>query len=304
MINRHEHNGLTWIDLESPTTDDIAEISQEFSIGPILEEELLTPTAKPRVDVYAECAYAVFHFPAIRHTREKELTQEVDVILGKKHLITVHYGPMNAIDDFKRAFEAEELLERHSKKLNIGHILFELAGRLYRESEDELAALEDTIEDIEGRIFSGEEKKMVTAISKAGRELLAHKRVLGNHTETLEQLEQVGVELMGENMRTFFRGITSLHYRVYNHALMMADMLDELRDTNTALLSTRQNEIMKNLTIMAFVTFPLSVIAGIFGMNTTSTPIVGQPYDFIIIVFGMGLLTFLFFLYFKARNWF
>ena len=304
MIDRYELSGVTWVDLENPDADEIAELGKEFNIGPVLAEELLSPTAKPRVDVYAESTYAVFHFPALRHTRKKSRSQEIDIILGKKFLITVHYEPLEAITEFKRACEAEELVGKHKGTFHVGHILFELAERLYHESEYELAALEDTVSNIEERIFSGEEKEMVLAISQATRELLEHKRVLGAHSQTLETLEKVGIPLLGDDMRNYFHGMASLHYRVLNHAHVMSDMIDELRETNMAMLSTRQNEVMKNLTIMAFVTFPLTLIAGIFGMNTINAPIVGSPHDFYLILGGMAALTISFFAYFKLKNWF
>lgn len=303
MLIRFEHQGITWIDLESPTPEELDEIGKEFSIGPVLAEELLTPTAKPRVDVYAESTYAVFHFPTLRELGEGT-AQEVDIILGKKHLITVHYSPMDAIDDFRKAFEVETLIGKKKQKFHVGHLLFEIAERLYHESENELAVLEDTIQSVEKRIFLGEEKEMVKAISKVTRQLLEHKRVLGNHTQTLEVLEQVGTSLLGKEMQHYFKGIASLHYRAYNRAVTMAEMVDELRETNMALLTTRQNEIMKNLTIIAFVTFPLTLIAGIFGMNTINTPIVGAQGDFFYILGGMFALTVTFFVYFKVKNWF
>lgn len=303
MLTRFEHQDITWIDLENPSVEELDEISKEFSIGAVLTEELLTPTAKPRVDVYAESTYAVFHFPTLREVDEGQ-AQEVDIILGKKHLITVHYTPMDAIDDFKKAFEVETLVGKKNRKLHVGHLLFELAERLYHESENELAVLEDTIENVEKRIFLGEEREMVSAISKVTRQLLEHKRVLGNHVQTLEVLEQVGTSLLGKGMRNYFHGMASLHYRVYNRAVTMADMVDELRETNMALLTTRQNEIMKNLTIIAFVTFPLTLVAGIFGMNTVSTPLIGHPQDFYIILIGMIVMMITFFVYFKARKWF
>jgi magnesium transporter len=69
------------------------------------------------------------------------------------------------------------------------------------------------------------------------------------------------------------------------------------------MLTTRQNEIIKNLTIMAFITFPLTLLSSMFGMNTTSSPILGHPADFWIIVGimlsgGVGFFTF-----FKYKRW-
>jgi magnesium transporter len=303
MIRRFAHQGVQWIDLECPTVDEVAEIANEFSIGVNLVYELVTPTEKPRVDVYPDSVYAVFHFPSIRRTHARDETEEIDVILGRTYLITAHYRPVEAIDDFARSFEVAELLKR-GPDVSSGYLLFELAGHLYRESESELDVLEEVIGEIEQTIFAGHERQMVTTISKAGRELLVHKRILGNHTETLEALQGASVTLFGEQMRNYFHGVAALHYRAYTRAVSMADIVAELRETNMALLSTRQNEIMKNLTIITSVMLPLTLVANIFSMNTKILPIVGSPHDFWIIVAIMAVVTAIFGLYFRAKKWF
>ena len=77
----------------------------------------------------------------------------------------------------------------------------------------------------------------------------------------------------------------------------------ELREINNSLVSTKQNEVMKILTIMAFVTFPLSLLASIFGMNTVYLPIVGHSLDFWIIIGIMAGATICFFAFFKHNRW-
>jgi magnesium transporter len=69
------------------------------------------------------------------------------------------------------------------------------------------------------------------------------------------------------------------------------------------MLSTKQNEIMKIFTILAFVTLPLSLIAAVFGMNTTFIPIVGLPNDFWIIIGIMIITSLAMFAYFKYKKW-
>ena len=168
----------------------------------------------------------------------------------------------------------------------------------------EFEGIKDTIESIERAIFSGKEREMVVGISNVNRELLVHKRTLATHQDAFDSLEHAGVTIFGETFRNYLRGISAFHFRAYSRALGYMDTVNELRNTNDSLLSARQNEVMKNLTIMAFVTFPLSLIAALFGMNTKDTPILGIPGDFWIIVGAMVLLMLIFFSYFKARNWF
>lgn len=305
MITRFEHQGIHWVDLENPTTDEVEEIAQEFELGTMLPQDLLGPTLKPRADVYPKFSYAVLHFPASRHTGGEQRVQEVDFVIGSKFVITAHYDVVPAVYDFARSFEASTLMKHGSNpKYRSGHILLEITERLYQSVENELEALEDSIGIIEREIFEGHEKEMVVTISLATRELLNQKRVLAAHKDVLDSLEQITVMTLGEEYGNFMRGMKSFHSRVYTKALALDEVIRELRDTNIAILSTRQNEIMKNLTIMAFVSFPLTVLASIFGMNTEFTPIVGIPGDFWYLIGFMSGIVLIFFAYFKIKRWF
>lgn len=304
MLTRYEYQGVTWLDVEAPTAEDVEALESEFNLGPLLAQELLVATLKPHVDVYPEFAYAVLHFPSIRHTHGKAAVQEVDFIVGKKFLITVHYGPIPAIEDFARSFETATLLKRPADTIHSGHLLFELAERLYMGIGNELDSIEDTVAMIEKAIFSGREREMVTEISKVSRELLTHKRTLGTHQDTLDSLEHAGVTLFGENFRNYLRGIAAFHFRAYTRALGYIDTMTELRNTNDSLLEARQNEVMKNLTVVTAIMLPLTLVANVFSMNTRVLPIVGAPQDFWIITGLMVLLALSFFAYFKGKKWF
>jgi magnesium transporter len=305
MVNRYEYQGITWVDLENPTQEEVDDVAQEFELGVLLPQELIAPTPKPRVDLYPTFAYTVLHFPALRHTRGAASTQEVDIVMGKTFIITVHYDTIPAIYDFARSFEAAMLMKHGtSGKFHTGHILLELSERLYQSVDNELEGLEDTINSMEQKIFSGQEHSMVVAISSASRELLNQKRSLATHKEVLESLEQIGISLFGESLGNYFRAVSAFHFRVYNHAVALSETINELRDTNDALLSTRQNEIMKNLTIMTFATAPLTLIVGLFGMNTVYTPLVDDQNGFWVILSAMVFIAACLLFYFKTRRWF
>ena len=304
MVNRYEYEGVVWVDIENPTAEEINAVGEEFKMGPLLTRELLAPTLKPRVDLYPESVYTLLHFPARRHTRGTRASQEVDFVIGKNFLITVHYDTVDALVDFARSFEAAMLLKHSAGKFHSGNLLFELAQRLYQEVEYELDAIEDSIASIENSIFSGNEREMVMAISRVSRELVDQKRILSMHTDILASLEHAGVSLFGEHFAKYLQGVSAFHYRTHQRASALFETVKELRSTNDSLLTTKQNEITKNLSMMAFITFPLSLIASLFGMNTNDTPIASSPYGFWIIIGLMIALTCVFFFYFKMKKWF
>ena len=144
---------------------------------------------------------------------------------------------------------------------------------------------------------------MVAELSQTARVIHDFKQSLLPHEEMLASLEPVGGRLFGVEYGYYVRELVGVYRRIERKLGNLHDSLHELRATNDSLLSTKQNEIMKILTIMAFVTFPLSLISSIFGMNTVYLPIVGTPGDFWYVVGGMATLTLGFFIFFKSKKW-
>ena len=89
-------------------------------------------------------------------------------------------------------------------------------------------------------------------------------------------------------------------YEVINNS---RELVNDLRETNDSLLSTKQNETMKTLTILASVTFPLTLITGIFAMRTTHTPILDNPFDFEIVLGIMLIIVCCMYAFFRKKGW-
>lgn len=302
MLTRYTHKNLTWIDLESPTQEEVRNIMSEFSINPLAAEELLTPTLKPKVDQYDNFLYLILHFPAFKHSHSEGENQEVDFIIGKDFLITTRYDTVDPIHKFSKVFEVNSILDRSDIGAHAGYLFFYMIKKLYKAISHELAVVEDALDDIEEQIFSDREREMVIEISKVTRRLLNFKQALVAHKDVLSSFEVAGKNFFGNAFGYHLRTIIGEYYKVENEIKFHADTAAELRATNNSLLSTKQNEVMKVLTVMAFVAFPLTVIASIFGMNS-SLPIVGEENDFWIIIGIMIATAVTFFAFFKYKKW-
>jgi magnesium transporter len=303
MVNRFTYRDIIWVDLESPTDNELYDIIDEFQVTPPVAQELKTPSLKPKVDLYKEFIYLILHFPAFKHSHISQSNQEVDFIIGKKFLITVHYDVVDPIHKFGKEFEVESILEKHDLGNHAGLIFFHLIKKLYHSLEHELEFIGSELDEIEDAIFIGKEKEVVKFISEVSRDLLNFKQATSSHQGVLGSFEAAGNKFFGDDFDFFIKDILSEYYKIGRVIENHRESLLELRDTNNSLLSTKQNEAMKILAILAFITFPLSLIASVFGMNTQYLPIVGQDYDFWIILGIMGVLTLIFFLYFRYKDW-
>lgn len=302
MITRHTHDKIEWIDLESPTEEEVRALMQEFSLHPSIAEDLLSPTRRPLVDVHDDYLYLVLHFPALKHTHHLDDDQEVDFIVGKKFIITNRYETIDAFHKFSKLFEVETLLEKTSES-HAGYIFFHILRKLYKSIEHELESIRDDLESAEVNIFEGHEKEMVVELSHIGRSILNLRQSLSSHKEALESFKKAGQDFFGKSFVPAMSVIVNDYDRILSRIRTQCEWITELRETNNSLVSTKQNEIMKVLTIMAFITFPLSLISSIFGMNTVYLPVVGMDNDFWFIITGMALLSTFFFTFFWYKKW-
>ncbi len=305
MLHRHEYKKLTWIDLESPTVDEVRRVGAEFNIDPTVVNELLAPSLRPQTQRYDDYLYLMLHFPTLQHGAHSATApeHEVDFIIGKHFIITTRYEELTTFVEFRKVFEVNAALEEDHFSDNAFDIFLLLTKRLYRIVDVDIDKIRETLEYIEVEIFKGREREMVEALSRAGRDILNIKQGLDPHQDVLASLHELTGEFVGKEYVARVQSIENTYYRSRKHVTRIWQTLAELRETNNSLLSTKQNEVMKTFTIIAFVTFPLMLISSVFGMNTTYTPIVENPHDFWIIISMMCFATLSMFFYFRYKHW-
>lgn len=303
MITRYTYKDLVWLDVESPSQEEVRQIMQEFDIDPLIAEELLVPTLKSKVDLYKDFVYLILHFPAIKHTYTTSPNQEIDFIIGKKFIITGRYDTIDPMHKFSKVFEVNSIIDKSDMGEHAGMIFFYMIRKLYRALLHELEYIRTELENTEEKMFKQKEVEVVKDLSEISRMLLNFEKMTSAHADILSSFDVAGKKLFGDEFSYHLRAISSEYYKVKHAIDSEREFLRELRETNNSLLSTKQNEAMKTLTIMAFMTFPLSLVAAIMGMNTEYLPIVGLPYDFWIVMGIIGSMAIAMLVYFKHKNW-
>lgn len=305
MLETHTYSQATWVRLINPKPEELAQIIETYDVDPEAIQDLSSPTPRQKIETYKNSIYVVFHIPAYKHSHTRGHLQEIDFVIGKDHIITVQYDTVDALQKFSKEAEAKTLVGKNNEEsITPGVIFVEVMQALYGSLTDEILFMQDRLRNIEDQIFSGKEKQMVAELSRVGRDLLDLRRTLGPQKIMFENLLLIATKAKNNEFRNHVKSIFENGYmRIYDQTEHNIELVTELRETNNSLVSTSQNEVMKILTIMAFITFPLTLITSIFGMNTLHTPILGADYDFWIIFGFMFLATICMFMFFKYKKW-
>jgi magnesium transporter len=300
MISKYAYKKLTWIDLESPTKEEVLTLKDEYELPPLVADELYEPTTRSKVDKYDTVIFLILHFPVLDGKGKTE--REIDFAIGKDFIITTHYETIDPIHEFSKIFEVNSILDKSNMGEHAGFLFFYIMRELYHHTLIELDALNRSLISTEKEIFEGDEGTMVEVISGINRKIVDCKQALRFHGEVLKSFESAGTEFFGKEFMYYLQSISGEYNKVQNILEGHKEILKDLRETNDSLLANKTNEAMRTLTVMNFVMLPLTLIAGIFGMNA-SFLFIHNLSDFFMIIGGMALVGYFMFLYFRKKRW-
>jgi magnesium transporter len=304
MVQKYNIKGIEWVDLESPTNDEIREIMNLYDIDPAVSHDLALPTMKPHIERHGECIYAVMHFPAWKHSKGQK-HQEIDFVIGKQFIITSRYESVDAIHRFSKQCEVDSILNKNTEKkpLHGGHVFYLILKELYTSLEDELDFIRDSLRDIEDNIFAGNEKEMVQKMSHVSREILLFNDATAHHQDILETYRRFVKSMFEDGHDLYVESIETILARVIRTTKNHYHFLSELRKTNDSLLESKQSRLMQVFTAIMLTTSVMNIIASWFLVESEGRPFYHSYNEFwyVGIIMASSALTLI--LVMKWKKW-
>ncbi|MDD5032627.1 MAG: CorA family divalent cation transporter [Candidatus Pacebacteria bacterium] len=315
MISTIKHNDITWVNAISPSVKEISELAEKYGIIPKIAEEMASLTMHPKVELYENYIYLVLHFPtlksdigarqALKNDKRGNLNgnNEIDFVIGRNFILTVQYSIFPPLEELFKNAKAKKKFHDDYFKEDAGILGFKIIKELLGVSEIILEQLFLKISRTEELAFDGFEKETIKKISVYKRDLLNFRRSCLPHYGIIFSFEQKAQEFFGTYFGKYSNTLSSKCLKIKNLMENASETLESLRQTSESLLTMKTNEIMKTLTIIAFITFPLTLLASLFGMNTIFTPILGVKGDFWIIIIIMAVAVAGMLAFFKSKKW-
>ena len=303
MIKQIKYKKCHWIDILEPSEKELSFLKENFHLHPIILEELKKPSNRSHVEHLEEGLYFVYHAPRFEAKIETSVPLEVDFLLTKESLITVSYQKNNILEKIFSLCETNLAARNFYLSQGPGFLLYQILEKHINLSLRQLGHIQEKIRKVEEKMFSGKEKEVVKDISKLKRDILNFQLISKPQLTLLTSLFREGEKFFGKKYKIYFFDLKEEYEHLWNVLSNCREVVEALETTNDNLIEIRLNEIMKLFSILAFITFPLTLFSSIFGMNVAHLPIVGHKYDFWIIVAIMSFLTFLMFAIFKIKKW-
>jgi magnesium transporter len=294
--------GLTWVHLDAPTADEAAQLAERFGWHPLDLEDVLSKRQRPKVDEYPEYLFAVLHFPAYDKAVQRLNAAELDLFLGPNFLITlpnVELLPVTRL--FLRCQEDEELRESLFSK-GSGYLLYHVLDDLFDYCFPILDKIGHKLDSIEDEMFEGRAEDVVRDLSNVKQEIISYRKIIKPERSTLRLLERHVPRYLPEDLDLYFDDIVDAAERIWDLLDNYKEVVEGLEQTNESVISHRQNDVLRILTVFSVVLLPLTLLSGIFGMNV-DFPGFGTPGAFWAIIGTMVGLAVVLVGFFRYKRW-
>ncbi|KIG13109.1 Magnesium and cobalt transport protein CorA [Enhygromyxa salina] len=189
------------------------------------------------------------------------------------------------------------------RQANAGFLMYALLDAAIDHCFPLLEHYGDTLEDLEDQVLEDPEPETLLRVQRIRRELNAIRRVMWPTRELIDGLFRDESGLISSDTHTYLRD-------VHAHTIQLLDIIEAQREMCTSLtdlymsgVSTRMNETMRVLTVMASLFIPITFLAGVYGMNFEHIPELKWAWGYpafwgICVAVTIGLL-----LLFRRKGW-
>jgi magnesium transporter len=296
-----------WVDLISPTADEVARVQKFLSIDIPTRAEMQEIEATSRL--YQENGAYFMTATAVTSPEHDSLeSSAVTFILSEAYLVTVRYMNPKPFDSFALRIQKPGSSFASSTDLMIG-LLETVIDRM----ADILEMHSAEVERISKAIFSANVHKGAPQINL--QETIKDIGIEGNHVSILrESLVSVSrmafylnqavaqhpqVAVVRETLKEISRDLASLA----DHASFMSSKVNFILDATLGMISIEQNQIIKLFSVAAVVFLPPTLIASIYGMNFHFIPELHWPFGYPLAILLMIVSGILPYSYFKRKGW-
>ena len=300
-----EQNGLLWVNVTKQGEKELEEMQRRFGFDKADIAESLPPYQRPKIVKRANYCFMVLHFPVFdRETRRLGYT-EIDFFLGQNYLVTVHDNKLLSIDNL--FVECKKNLASRGEYFSISaaHILFEILTRLLDSIFPILLHVNNDINLVDRKLFtkvSGRE--MAEEILRLKTNVVAFRRTMQGHKTVLERLMlYCGREYNLNVFQNYLNSLREFTNEIWHMVESQRESVDALHETNESLLALHTNDIMRTLTVISVITFPLTLLATIFAVHAPGNPFIDMFGGFWVIIAMMLVLALIMYTIFKKRDW-
>lgn len=301
-----DKDNLVWVDLLGETPEQIDEakaiLLDVFKFHYLTVEDCIETRNQPKIEAFPNYIYFIVHGIKPGETGPGNfVTKELDGYLGENFVVTFHDQRFRSIKIVKQQLRSSHFTCSRGAAYLLHQILDNLVD-LYMPIVDDFDA---EINKLEERVFDLRKSNdaVLEEVMDLRRSVSRMRRISARQLEVLYRISHGEFPQIPEHILPFFRDVHDHLQRISDLSESYRDLVSSLFDIHFSVVANRTNDVMKTLAVLSSIILPLSLIAGIYGMNFENMPELHTPHGYFITLAVMFVVAVILLIYFWRRGW-
>jgi len=292
---------VTWINIDGlQSTDVIEKIGKNFKLHPLVLEDIANTEQRPKMDDYTDYLYVVLRMLRYDKKETEIASEQLSLVLGSNWVISFQESEGDVFDPIRERLRGSK---GRIRKMGADYLIYALIDAVV---DNYFAVLEKTgekIADIEDTLIANPEPATLKDIHDLKRQIISLRKSVWPLREVVDRLERGESKLVNKATRLYLRDVYDHTIQVIDSIETFRDMLSGMLDIYLSSISNRMNEVMKVLTIIATIFIPLTLVAGVYGMNFAYMPELASPWGYPLVLLAMLAIGIVMLFYFRKKKW-
>ena len=294
-------DGLTWVNIEKPTTTEIEYLAQNYPFHPLDLDDCLSRIQRPKIDEYEDYLFVVLRFPLFSKKERVTVPSQVSIFIGQDYLVTLHSGMLKPLLTLFRDCQLNEEARLENMKSS-GYLLYRIIDSLVDYCFPILDKIMANIERVEDDIFDSRTPDPIEDLSQLRRDVISYRRIVWPLRTVIACLELKTKSLTPQDMEAYWGDVVDHVDKIWDTLDECKEIIDGLNETGAFLASHHTNQVIRILTIFTAILMPLTLVASFYGMNI-NLPWQEHDLAFIIILLVMFVAISGMLFFFHRRRW-
>ncbi len=301
-----DKRNVVWLDIlgDSPERIESAKdvLLNVFKFHPLTVEDCIEERNQPKVEPFPDHLYFIVHGIRSGETKpESFVTKELDGYLGDNYVVTFHTEKFRSI----KAIKQQVRISPFACQRGAAYLLHQILDNIVDQYMPVVDDFDLSINELEDRVFDVRtgNYSVLEDIMDHRRSVARLRRISARQREVLYRISHGEFPQIPPEVLPFYRDVHDHLLRVTDVTESYRDLISGLSDIHLSMMANRTNDVMKTLAVVSAIILPLSLIAGIYGMNFQNMPELGTPFGYFITLGAMAFLTIVLLFYFWRRGW-
>ncbi|TDM25878.1 magnesium transporter CorA [Macrococcoides caseolyticum] len=288
-----------WYDFEGANEEERLIFEKHFELNELTIEEVINKKSRPKYKKFPTYEYLVFQ----KIEKSSFEAETINILMKDKVLITYHdedNEPLDELDAVAQELEenAPDTLTPHTATLMLLDKIVDFYTEIVEEIETKVLEFE------KGHANDRMKNYIMNDIFELRSEMIKTKGIIVPMSELIDEIENEDTLIQTKHDHYYIHHIRDHVIKQQNMIKNAHELTDEIRSNYESFNNYRMNRVMQILTLVSTVFLPLTLIAGIYGMNFEYMPELKWHYGYFIVLFIMLSIMIGCMIYFKKKKWY